>query len=65
MPKTYYEELLEQLNAVQSNEALMKELDKKLHNESTPTDYDAWVDNSLKFLRSHENLFIGEVSVDG
>ena len=65
MPKTYYEELLEQLDVAQANEPLMKELDKRLHNESSPTDYDAWVDNSLEFLRSHENLFIGEVPVNG
>jgi len=62
---SYYEELLKELEAVQSNEPLMKTFDKKLHNDGDQTNYDSWVDSSLEFLRSHKDLFVSEGGANG
>jgi len=59
--KSYYEELLAQLEVVQSNEQLINALEKKLPNNSLATNYESWVESSLEFLRDNENLFVNEV----
>jgi len=61
MAKTYYEELSGELDAVLSNEPLMAALDKRLPNESIPTDYDGWIESSIEFLRSNKNLFVTQI----
>ena len=64
MSKTHYDELVEQLDVVLSNKPLLEVMDKSLHNESPPTDYDAWVENSLSFLQANKSLFVKEDAVD-
>ena len=63
MENAYYNELLEQLAIVQSNEPLMKALEKKMPNKSKATNYDTWIESSLEFLRENENLFVANIDL--
>ena len=62
--ETHYEELLKQLDAVESNSNITKSLDSRLSNSGQSQDYDNWINSSLQFLKENKNLFINTPSAN-
>ena len=62
--EAHYEELLKQLDAVESNPSIIKALDARLSNSGQSQDYEGWINSSLQFLEENEHLFINTPSAN-
>jgi len=58
--EAHCEELLKQLESVQSDSSITKVLNTRLPNCGETRNYDEWVDSSLRFLEKNENLFVND-----